>query len=208
MKILIGNNGGVDFDAPIKVNKDQKDKIIKFLKEMFRVVTIEKSSFFRSERLGDKFFMRRWTDDELAVLLEIENTERVAEMLGRSWMSVKIKRGYFIPYFLSWTQENRKDILKNDLKELIREFMRDKKEEVILRREHRKKKRKLEKEIEKLKEERDSWDSEKRRKMVELAITLGQLKNEDLEEYITKKKKEISNKISQLESNLSKYGVI
>lgn len=204
MKILIGDRDGVDFDAPIIVNEKQKNEIIKFLKNMFEVVIVENTNYFRTERIGDKFFMKEWTAEEYAVLLEIEDTNKVAEMLGRSWMSVDIKRGDFIPDFLTWTQTKGKDLLKDDIKKLIKEFMKEKQEEIISRRKRRKKIKQIEKSIEKLKDELESWDSEKTKRLIELAITLGQLKNITLENFIKNKKEEINKKISQLREQLSK----
>jgi len=204
MKIFIGDRDGVDFDAPIKVNDKQKNNIIKFLKEMFKVVIVENTDSFRNDRIGDKFFMREWTTREYAVLLEIEDTNKVAEMLGRSWMSVNIKRGAFIPEFLTWTQNKGKDVLKDDTKKLIEEFMKEKQEEIISRRKKRKNIRQIEKEIEKLKDELENLNSEKRKRQIGLAIALGQLRNMTVEEFIQNKKKEINNKIFQLKEKLSK----
>ena len=200
MKILIGDRGGVDFDAPIKVSDKQKNEIIKFLKDMFKVIIVEETDYFRTERMGEKFFMREWTSEEYAVLLEIEDTDKVAEMLGRSWMSVNIKRGDFIPDFLTWTQRKGKDILKDDMKKLVEEFMKEKKNEIISRRNKRKKIRQIEKKIDEL----ESWIQKKTKRRIELAINLGQLKDITLEDFIKKKKQEIKEQISKLEKELSK----
>ena len=81
MKILIGDKGGVDFDAPIKVNEKQKNEIIEFLKRMFKVVIVENTDTIRNERMGDKFFMREWTAEEYAMLLEIKDTTKSLKCL-------------------------------------------------------------------------------------------------------------------------------
>ena len=125
MKLLIGDKGNVDFDYPVAMTKDQKKKFIDFLKKMFKVVKVEDADNFRTERIGDKFFMKEWTSEEYAMLLELEDTNKVAEMLGRSWMSVVIKRGSFFPDFLAWTFQRGKDPLKDDVRELIREFIKE-----------------------------------------------------------------------------------
>ena len=119
-------------------------------------------------------------------------------------MSVNIKRGAFIPEFLTWTQNKGKDVLKDDIKKLIRKFMKEKQEEIIFRRKKRKKIRQIEKKIEKLKDELKSWNSEKTKKRIELTSRLGQLKNISVEEFIENKKKEIIKEISQLSEKLSK----
>jgi len=61
MKILIGDNNNVDFDSPIEMTEDQKSKFVSFLKTIFSVVKIEDTEELRTERIGDKFFMKEWT---------------------------------------------------------------------------------------------------------------------------------------------------
>lgn len=93
MKLLIGDKGNIDFDSPVVMDEHQRKKFIDFLKNMFKVVKVEETDHLRIERIGDKFFTKEWTSEEYALLLELEDTNKVAEMLGRSWMSVDIKRG-------------------------------------------------------------------------------------------------------------------
>lgn len=151
MKILIGDNGNVDFDSPVQMTSEQKDKLIEFLRSMFAIVEEEPASEFRTDRIGDKFFMRSWTSSEHALLLEIEDTSKVAEKLGRSWMSVDIKRGEFLPEFLMWAHEKNKDLLKGNINELIEEFMKTKQEKIKEKRKRRREKKtnieKIDKEI-------------------------------------------------------------
>lgn len=199
MKLRIGDKGNVDFDLPVAMTEDQKKKFIDFLRKMFAVVKVEQTDSFRTERIGDKFFMKEWTSEEYAMLLELEDTNKVAEMLGRSWMSVDIKRGSFIPDFLAWTSQKGKDPLKDDVKELIKEFMKEKEQEIISKRERKKQFRLKLKEIEMLKEELQYLDSEKKRDQIDLMMRLGQLKEKRVEDFIEKKKKEILVKIAQLE---------
>tara|TARA_B100001971_G_C18021832_1_gene447839 strand:- start:160 stop:771 length:612 start_codon:yes stop_codon:yes gene_type:complete len=202
MKILIGNKDNVDFDSPVKMNDTQQARFIEFLHSLFKVVKVEKTGKFRTERIGDKFFMKEWTSEEYAALLEIEDTDKVAEMLGRSWMSVDIKRGGFIPDFLAWTSQKGKDPLKDDIKVLIKEFMKEKEIEILSRRQERKEIRKKQKEILSLQEELGIWDSDKKRNQIDLAIKLGQLKDTTVEAYIKNKKQEITLKIEQFKKEL------
>tara|TARA_Y100000310_G_scaffold333512_1_gene411220 strand:+ start:368 stop:991 length:624 start_codon:yes stop_codon:yes gene_type:complete len=202
MNILIGDKGNVDFDSPVKMTDNQQQKFIEFLRSIFSVIKLEKTQEFRTERIGDKFFMKEWTGDEYAALLEIEETDKVAEMLGRSWMSVDIKRGGFIPDFLAWTSEKGKDPLKDDVKSLIKDFMKEKEQELLSRREKKKELRKKQKEIEGLQDELEGWDSEKKRSQIDLAIRLKQVKNINVDEYIKSKKKEIILKIDKLKKEV------
>lgn len=203
MKILIGDNNNVDFDFPVLMTDDQRTKFVDFLKTIFSVVKVEETEEFRTERIGDKFFMREWTLEEYEVLLDTgKTTNEVAEMLGRTWMSADIKRGGFIPDFLAWTSQKGKDILKDDLKILIKEFMEERKNEILSRRERRKERRSKEKEIKELYDELHGLDSRKRREQISLAIKLKKMKNPTVDDYIDTKKKEILEKIEQLSEEL------
>jgi dsDNA-binding SOS-regulon protein len=152
MELLVGDKGKIDFDAPVKMNIDQRKKFINFLKSIFSVVEIIESERVRTERLGDILFLKNWSVDEYAVLLEVEDTNNVAEMLGRSWMSVDIKRGEFLPTYLAWAKEKKIDIVKGDTKKLIKEFMKEHEDELRRRSEERKLIHEIEKIPDRLKE--------------------------------------------------------
>lgn len=126
MKILIGDNGHYDFDRPILMSPEQKQGFEKMMRKLFSVVQFEESEEYRYERLGDRIFARTWTTDELRCLLDFIDLNNVCKELGRSWMSVDIKRGEFIPDFMSWAHEKGYDILKGNIKNLIEEFMEEK----------------------------------------------------------------------------------
>lgn len=137
MKILIGDKGNVDFDESVQMSPKQKVEFLKFMRGLFDVVIEEEGEEHRSGRLGDKLFFRKWTSEELKILLEIEDTNKVCERLGRSWMSVDIKRGEFIPEFMYWAHIKGYDIVRGDTKKLIEEFMEEKEKEKQERRKAR-----------------------------------------------------------------------
>jgi len=138
MKILIGDKGHIDFDEPILMSPDQREKFIEMMKDLFSVIHLEKADEFRLDRLGDKIFARNWTIDELKYLLEIRDINTICEGLGRSWMSVDIKRGDFIPLFMSWAHEKGYDIVQGDTKSIIEKFIEDKELEKQARKEAKK----------------------------------------------------------------------
>ena len=75
-----------------------QNQFINFLETIFNPVQKIKNDSFRTERLGDKYFQRRWDVDEIAILIDVNTTlERACELLERKFMSVNIKRGEFIP---------------------------------------------------------------------------------------------------------------
>jgi hypothetical protein len=138
MKILIGDKDHIDFDEAVLMTPEQREKFIEMMKELFSVIQLESTDKFRLERLGDKIFARNWTTDELKYLLEIKDIDTICEGLGRSWMSVDIKRGEFIPLFMTWAHERGYDIVRGDTKSLIEKFIEDKELEKKERREAKK----------------------------------------------------------------------
>ena len=202
MRILVGDKGNVDFDEPIKATEEQKKAIVDFLKSIFRVVQLENVDYHRTERIGAKLFQRIWFPEEYSILLEAEDTYKVAEMLGRSWMSIDIKRGDFIPEFLQWAHERGKDIIQGNNKDLIEEFMKEKQNELLKRKSKRQKIRKKQKEIQELRNKLEDWDSSEKRKKIEFGIFTNQIEEKTPEEYIKKRKSEILEKIKSLEKEI------
>ena len=166
MKILIGDNGNVDFDGPIEATDDQIDKTINFFKNNFRqdVVEIDDLGGFRTERIGEKLFQKEWIVSEYAALLDFDkDTEEIADELGRTWMSVDIQRGQWIPRFITWMEINNRNLFAGDMKKLVQEYLNYLNEQKQLkkeqRREHSRKKGILEKEVKQLEQtlERQLW---------------------------------------------------
>jgi len=166
VKILIGDNGNVDFDGPIEATDDQIDKTINFFKNNFRqdVVEIDDLGGFRTERIGEKLFQKEWIVSEYAALLDFDkDTEEIADELGRTWMSVDIQRGQWIPRFITWMEINNRNLFAGDMKKLVQEYLNYLNEQKQLkkeqRREHSRKKGILEKEVKQLEQtlERQLW---------------------------------------------------
>lgn len=156
MKILIGENWNVDFDAPIPMTKSQQELFVKFMKTIFNPVKKVETDTFRTERIGDKIFLREWDEDEIVMLFNTNMTlNQLCESLGRTWMSVDIKRGAVIPDLMRWAESKGYDLINGDIKKIIKEYLIDMKEIV-------KKKRAMKstrnKEIKKLKESIDKLD--------------------------------------------------
>ncbi len=197
MEILIGDKGHVDFDSPIKVTASQKEQIIHFFESIYSVVEPVETDHFRTERLGDKFFIKEWTDGEYAIIFQMENTERVCEMLGRSWMSVDIRRGQFMPVFLEWAKVNNIDLVKCDIKKCIKEFLKEKRDMLNLKKQEKKERRQSVKRIEK---KLKSY-SEKRKTM-QFMIGVGKATEDDLRK-LDIGEKELRRKLEELNKNKS-----
>ncbi|MFH1584488.1 MAG: hypothetical protein ABIA56_05190 [Actinomycetota bacterium] len=124
MKILIGDKEHVDFDEPIKMDDNQREKFIIFLKELFYEVKEEHMSEVRTERLGEKNFGLGWSDEERYQLLKVEDTETVSRKLGRTWMSIVTKRGAILPEFLLWLEDQGID-LAEITEELVKRYFEE-----------------------------------------------------------------------------------
>lgn len=201
MNILVGNKGHVDFDSPLEVTPEQKEKIKKFFEELFSFVESEPIEEFRKVRLGErKRYPSPWSPKEYEALLRTENTEKLAESLGRSWMSVDIKRGNFYPLFMNWVNKKGKDIARDDLKDLIEEFLKGKEIEKIIRKKKKKQNRKILKEIERLEDHKEYLRSPQKRKSLEIL----NINNEvgDIDEFIDEQVREVEMKIIDLQNEI------
>ena len=193
MKILIGDKGHIDFDEAILMTPEQREEFIEMMRNLFSVIQLENTDKFRLERLGDKIFARNWTNDELKYLLDIKNLDTICEGLGRSWMSVDIKRGEFIHLFMTWAHEKGYDIIHGDIKSLIEKFIEDKELDKKERREAKKNNSidALQRKIDKLSKKQESIYRRRRvgLKYPEDEKILSDIKTQifDLEEKIGKK---------------------
>jgi len=150
MKILRGDNQNIDFERPLELNNDQIIKFIDYFKNNFYFIETEEFKFPRTERIGDKFFTKEWASEEDSLLFDISmNTEDMAKSLGRSWMSVDIRRGHIMPKILNYADKKGVDIYKVDIKELIEEYRKEHQEELFKKKEERKAENRTKKEEEK-----------------------------------------------------------
>lgn len=142
MIILRGDNKNVDFESPLNLKEIKFERFINYLKNSFIFVETLEVEKFRSERLGSKFFIREWSSDEDALLFDISiTTEDMARKLGRSWMSVDIRRGIIMPQILDYANKKGVDIYKVDIKELIENYRKEHQEKIKKGREERKRER-------------------------------------------------------------------
>lgn len=188
MKILIGDNWNVDFDGPIPMTESQQELFVKFMETIFNPIKKVETNTFRTERIGDKIFLRGWDDDEIVMLFNTNMTlEQLCESLGRTWMSVDIKRGTLIPDLMRWAESKGNDLINGDIRKIVEEYLNDKKE--ILK-EKRGQKSRHQKEIKKLEESIDKLDV--RLNSIELRKRAG-VSDQGDEERIRKTKEEIEN---------------
>lgn len=201
MKIKVGDKGNVDFDGPIPLTESQQDQFIEFMKTIFNPVKKIEVNNFRTERLGEKFFVRKWDDsEEIAMLLDVNiPLDKVCENLGRTWMSVNIKRGEIIPDLMRWADMKGYNLIQDDIKEIIKEYFEETKE---IAKQKRTKESQLEKKIDEIDVKIDKLDQ--RINTTKLGISVGLLSSESeikikiTEEEIDKLELERSKKSDEL----------
>jgi len=192
MIILRGDNENVDFERPLRLEKEQLERFINYFKESFYFIEVVEMDSSRSKRIGDKFFIRDWSVEEDSLLFDItKTTEEVPKMLGRSWMSVDIRRGQVIPQILDFARKEEVDIYKVDIKKLIEKYRKEHQEEILSKRKERseelRKKREREKEYDQLKQDIPKFEA-----LIDSPIS--QITKEELEEK-KRRLKELKEKI-------------
>jgi len=195
MEILRGDKLNVDLARPIKLSELQRERLVNFLRDMFYYVELKEVNIFRGSRIGEKAFMKEWEDKEYELLLKIdESNEEVVRKLGRSWMSIEMKRLDFIPEMLEYAAKKGVDIYKVDIKELVKDYLNEHKEEIF----KRKKERKREVyELRELKEEKEMLEEEIPN--LKHMIGIGGITKEKIEEK-ERRLKEVNNKLNWIEN--------
>lgn len=128
MRILVGHRESVDFDRPLELNKQERQKFIDFIKTLFdpSVVELVPKATPRWERLGpEKSFQKSWSRSEHRLLLGTDGNETLTEKLGRTWMGVVMQRGVFLPDFDAWCARNGYT-RKGDCGDLIEKYLEEK----------------------------------------------------------------------------------
>jgi hypothetical protein len=129
MKILRGNNLNVDFQNPINLDKEQQEKFISFLKTLFYDVELQDTKCNIRSRMGEKLFSKEWSSKELALIFKIDEiNDEVTKKLGRTWMSVVMRRGLLIPMILQYASKKNVDIYQVNIEKLIEDFLNENEE--------------------------------------------------------------------------------
>jgi molecular chaperone DnaK (HSP70) len=195
--ILKGDYGNIDFASPIKLSDNERKKFLEFLRKRFYSVREEEVSTFRFERLGDKSFSKEWEEEEFQILLNLEmDNEEASKLLGRSWMSVEMKRMYYIPEMMEYAEKKGVNLFKaskSELKNLISDYMKEHENEIKKRRDERIEERREIKQARGFIENYDKRVNEKK-----FLISIGRAKKEDLE-ALKKEKKEAEDKLREME---------
>ena len=120
---IFTKNGYVDFEAPIQMTEEQKNKFLSFMKKEF--IDIETTDVEeKTKEMGDRTITgKKWTPDECSLLLSPETNAELSAKTERSIMSIKMMRGHFVPEFMVWAKKKsyslpvKLDVIKEFLKE-------------------------------------------------------------------------------------------
>lgn len=192
IKLLVGSKNHLDFEQPIEVTEVQKREFIDLLEKTFKIVEFEEVGDFTRNRLGQqKAFPCKWTNKEIYLLcLPTETTEDICLASGRSWFAIDHQRGSVNFEFSKWARETGIDITTGFTPEIVERYMKEKiqkKGEKKVREEHI---RKLNEEINDLKEQIASFSGQRYHDLMELRIKSNPKETISVEEFTRKKIKE------------------
>lgn len=112
----------VDFEAPIQMTEEQRKKFVLFLKEEFADLEIQENVNEKTKEMGEReVTTKKWTAEELSLLMSPASNEELAAETERSVMSIKMERGHFVPEFMVWAK--RKGYSLPVKIEAIKEFL-------------------------------------------------------------------------------------
>ena len=118
MKIITNNKGFVDFEAPIYMNDFQKDEFLRGMREIFEEINVKQIKEKLKEMDEIERHPKKWTINELALLVEGKSNEEIAEITNRTPFGVQIKRGSWLLHIQSWAKKKGKsNITEDDIKE-------------------------------------------------------------------------------------------
>jgi hypothetical protein len=122
MKLLVNENW-IDLDSPIYMTEGQRNRLIDFFRSHFgnvEVVPVEEAT----KEFGPReVVMKEWTEHDLLELLSSKDNDALAREMDRTIMSVKMKRGSFVPNFWKWMRDRgRKPPADLDM---VREFVKE-----------------------------------------------------------------------------------
>src|SRR3989338_7395891 len=106
LKIEYTADGWVDLKTPIFMTDKQFLKFEIRMKEIFENIDFHDIEEL-DKQMGDRNIKpKRWTVEELCLLVDDKTHAEVAKLLGREPFSVRSKRGVWLPEFLKWARKN------------------------------------------------------------------------------------------------------
>ncbi|MDG6225854.1 MAG: hypothetical protein QCI82_10125 [Candidatus Thermoplasmatota archaeon] len=104
MKLLFHDNW-IDLEAPVYMSEGQRFILINFFKDNYEDVEVEEVQEAGRNIGARESIIKEWTENDLLILLSSSDNETIAKQMNRTIMSVKMKRGYFVPDFWKWMRD-------------------------------------------------------------------------------------------------------
>ena len=103
MRLFIRDNY-IDLGDPVFMTDNQREKLIKFMKENFgEVKVVNVTEMARPGPSGGE--QRKWSVDDLSLLFHGGTVEEKAAKLSRSAMSIIMRTGSIVPEITKWMKE-------------------------------------------------------------------------------------------------------
>lgn len=108
--VLIGSEGQADFSVPLYLSPEKRQKMVGFLQNLLPGLgTLEVTEPPITMERGE-YHMKHWTKEDYLELLKDLSSSELEKRLGRSPMSVGMRRGEFLPAYIEWLR--RKGLLE------------------------------------------------------------------------------------------------
>jgi len=120
MKLII-KNGFIDLGSPIFMSNEKQQRFIEFMKETYKDVEVQ--NVVEKSRPGPHSGeQRKWTVDDIFILLQGGTIEEKAIILKRTEMSVIMRTGGVVPSITKW-MKSKGYVVFPPPKEIITKFM-------------------------------------------------------------------------------------
>ena len=115
----------LDLEAPINMSDIQQEKFIEFMDKICPEISVTnvREISKRKPVIIEPSGSEKWTVDDYFAILGAKSNNELGNELGRTEMSVKMKRGIFVPDFYSWI--NSMGYIAPITKEMVEEFLNE-----------------------------------------------------------------------------------
>ena len=115
----------LDLEVPINMTDIQQEKFIEFMEKICPEIDVTNVREMSKKKpvIGPKEPPNKWTVDDYFAILGAESNFELGNELGRTEMSVKMKRGNFVLDLYSWI--NSMGYIAPITKEMVEEFLNE-----------------------------------------------------------------------------------
>jgi len=119
MIIKYNSDGRIDFEAPIYMTEEQREKFIQGMKKIFGIrIKIENIIENKKEikkRKGEG--KRKYDIKQLSHFAKEINNKDIANIIGKTEFAVQMKRGVYLKEYMEWARKKRLSKLDEESEE-------------------------------------------------------------------------------------------